>query len=70
MPKEVDFQFECHESYVGTVKEIKEKAHYCQSCGHELILSHTPDHKNLLMQEDAHCINCGKGNRKIIHIIN
>jgi hypothetical protein len=29
-----------------------------------------PDYKNLLVQETARCMDCGCGNRRVIHILN
>lgn len=70
MSKELEFQFECVEKYKISVDEVKEQVQYCSHCGHELIFSHLPDYKNLMMQETAKCMKCGKGSRKLIHIIN
>ena len=70
MSKEIEFQFEYQEKYYGSEHQVREKINYCNHCGHELIFSHLPDYKNLILQETAKCMKCGKGSRKLIHIIN
>lgn len=70
MSKEVDFKFERYEEYFGTAEEVKKIMGECKVCGSKLLLSHMPDYKNLLVQETARCIECGSGNRKIIHVLN
>ena len=70
MSKEVDFKFERYEEYFGTAEEVQKIIGECKVCGSKLLLSHMPDYKNLLVQETARCIECGSGNRKIIHVLN
>ena len=65
-----DFKFEKFEEYFGTAEEVKKKIDDCPICGSKLLLSHMPDYKNLLVQETARCLECGSGNRKVIHILN
>ena len=65
-----DFKFESFEEYYGTAEEVKKHINECKVCGSKLILSHMPDYKNLIIQETARCIDCGSGNRKIIHVMN
>ncbi len=70
MSKEVNFKFERFEEYYGTAEDVKKTMSECKVCGSKLLLSHMPDYKNLLVQETARCIDCGSGNRKIIHVLN
>ncbi len=70
MSKEVSFKFERYEEYWGTADDVKKTMSECKICGSKLLLSHMPDYKNLLVQETARCIDCGSGNRKIIHVLN
>jgi phosphohistidine phosphatase SixA len=65
-----DFRFERFEEYYGTIETVQKIITQCQSCGSKLVLSHLPDYKNLIVQETARCIECGVGNRKVIHILN
>lgn len=65
-----DFRFERYEEYFGTIENVSKIINDCKSCGSKLILSHMPDYKNLIVQETARCIECGIGNRKVIHILN
>jgi hypothetical protein len=67
---DVDFKFERFEEYFGTTEEVKRTMDECKVCGAKLLLSHMPDYKNLLVQETARCMDCGCGNRKVIHILN
>jgi DNA-directed RNA polymerase subunit RPC12/RpoP len=70
MANEVDFKFETFQEYWGGEQEVKKTITECKVCGSKLLLSHMPDYKNLLVQETARCIDCGSGNRKMIHILN
>ncbi len=70
MSKELDFKFEKFEEYWGSSDNVKKQMGECGVCGAKLLLSHMPDYKNLLVQETARCIDCGSGNRKIIHVLN
>lgn len=70
MAKEMDFRFERFEEYWGGPEQVNKTINECSVCGSKLLLSHMPDYKNLLVQETARCIDCGAGNRKVIHIIN
>lgn len=70
MSKPLDFQFECQEKYHGDEYNVREMMNFCGKCGHELIFTHSPDYNNLILQESAKCMKCGKGDRKLIHIIN
>ena len=36
----------------------------------KLLLNHISDYKSLVIHESAQCLDCGKDNRKIIHMIN
>ncbi len=67
---DIDFKFEKFEEYYGGVEKVQQQIDQCPICGSKLLLSHMPDYKNLLVQETARCIECGSGNRKVIHIIN
>jgi len=70
MSNEVNFKFERYEEYWGSPEDVKKTMSECKVCGSKLLLSHMPDYKNLLVQETARCIDCGSGNRKIIHVLN
>ena len=70
MSKEADFKFERYEEYWGSPENVKKIIDECKVCGSKLLLSHMPDYKNLLVQETARCIECGSGNRKLIHVLN
>jgi ribosomal protein S27AE len=65
-----DTKFEKFEEYFGSIEEVKRTIDECSVCGSKLLLSHLPDYKNLIVQETARCMECGEGNRKVIHIIN
>lgn len=67
---DVNFKFEQFEEYYGSPEEVERSINQCAVCGSKLILSHMPDYKNLLVQETARCMDCGCGNRKVIHILN
>ena len=43
---------------------------HCELCGAKLLLNHISDYKSLVIHESAQCLDCGKDNRKIIHMIN
>lgn len=70
MAKDVDFRFEQFEEYWGSVDNVQKIIDECKVCGSKLLLSHLPDYKNLIVQETARCIDCGSGNRKLIHALN
>jgi hypothetical protein len=65
-----DYKFACYEEYVGNAEEVKKHMNECKICGSKLMLSHLPDYKNLLVQETARCLDCGSGNRRVIHVLN
>lgn len=65
-----EFTFERYETYYGCADNVKKIITECKVCKSKLILSHMPDYKNLIIQETARCIDCGAGNRKVIHILN
>jgi hypothetical protein len=67
---ETDFKFEQFEEYFGDKDQVKKIMDECKVCGSKLMLSHMPDYKNLLVQETARCLECGCGNRKVIHTLN
>lgn len=70
MSQETDYKFACYEEYYGSADEVKKSMNECKVCGAKLMLSHLPDYKNLLVQETARCLDCGNGNRRIIHVLN
>lgn len=70
MSQETDYKFACYEEYYGSADEVKKIMNECKICGAKLMLSHLPDYKNLLVQETARCLDCGNGNRRIIHVLN
>lgn len=70
MSQETDYKFACYEEYYGSPDEVKKHMNECKVCGAKLMLSHLPDYKNLLVQETARCLDCGNGNRRIIHVLN
>lgn len=65
-----DYKFACYEEYYGTADDVKKMISECKVCGSKLMLSHLPDYKNLLVQETARCLDCGHGNRRVIHALN
>ncbi len=65
-----DIKFEKFEDYYGSIDEVKRTIDECKICGSKLLLSHLPDYKNLIVQETARCMECGEGNRKMIHVLN
>lgn len=65
-----DYKFESFEEYHGNADEVRKMIEECKYCGSKLMFGHLPDYKNLIMQETARCLECGQGNRRIIHIIN
>ena len=67
---ENDYKFECYEEYFGGIEDVMKKIDECSSCNSKLVFSHFPDYKNLIVQETARCLDCGRGNRKIIYVIN
>ena len=70
MPADKDFEFEFSEKYVGDADQVKRIIDECPCCGSKLVFNHLPDYKNLLIQENARCLECGEGGRKIIHVLN
>ena len=42
----------------------------CDFCGSKLSYGHSPDHKELKMEEIAQCHECGNLERRKIHSIN
>lgn len=70
MAAEKDYEFEYCEKYVGDADQVKKIIDDCPVCGSKLVFNHLPDYKNLLIQENARCLECGEASRKIIHIIN
>ena len=70
MGPEFEFKFENFQEYFGDAEKVKKQINECKICGSKLIFSHLPDYKHLLVQETARCLDCGEGNRKLIHIIN
>lgn len=66
---DTDIKVECFEEYFGEKDEMLKKIDACQSCGSKLMLSHLPDYKNLVIQETARCIECGKVIRKMMSSI-
>jgi hypothetical protein len=67
---DIDFRFENFEEYFGGPEQVKKTMDECKVCGSKLLLSHMPDYKNLLVQETARCMDCGCGNRRVIHVLN
>lgn len=67
---DVDYKFESFEEYFGDINQVKRIIDECKVCGSKLLFSHMPDYKNLLVQETARCMDCGCGNRKVIHKLN
>ena len=67
---ENDYKFFCYEEFYGTKEDISKQIDECYACKSKLVFSHFPDYKNLLVQETARCLDCGRGNRKIIFVLN
>jgi hypothetical protein len=65
-----EFKFFCYEEYYGSTEEVIRQIDECYACKAKLVFSHSPDYKNLVVQETARCLDCGRCNRKIIFIIN
>ena len=63
------YKFENFVEYHG-IENVKKMIDKCSICGSKLMLTHLPDYKNLLVQETARCLECGSGNRKVIHVLN
>ncbi|MCK5073738.1 MAG: hypothetical protein KAQ98_09960 [Bacteriovoracaceae bacterium] len=64
-----NFKFETYEEYYGDIKQVKELIDVCEICGNKLLMSHSADYTNLLVQESATCPECGNKNRKMIHVL-
>lgn len=67
---DVNYKFENFVEYHGCVEDVKKLIDDCGVCGAKLMLTHLPDYKNLIVQETARCLECGSGNRKVIHVLN
>jgi hypothetical protein len=69
MPFNADFKLEKYEEYYGNIEQVKKIIDDCKICGGKLVISHLSDYKNLIVQENARCPECGNTNRKVIHVI-
>jgi len=69
MAYESDYKFENYTQYYGDIKQVKQIIDACQVCGAKLMLSHQTDYRNLLVQENAICPDCGNKDRKMIHSV-
>ena len=56
--------------YSGPADKALARMNHCSCCGAKLLLSHLSDYKSLIVQETSRCLDCGKDNRKIIHVLN
>lgn len=65
-----NFKFETFEKFFGDISQIKRLIDSCNLCGSNLIHSHLADYKNLYMEEQSRCLECGSSEHGIIHIIN
>ena len=70
MDRELKFEFERYEKYVGGPDAVKKAIEDCPKCGSKLVLSHFSDSGNLLVHETARCFECDFGGRKVIHALN
>lgn len=65
-----DFKFETYQEYWGSADQVSKVIKACDACGKDMIFSHLPDYKNLVIQEAARCPHCGECGRSVYHIIN
>lgn len=65
-----DFKFENFEEYFGDANQVDKIINECEVCNAKMIHTHLSDYKNLCIQENSRCPDCGHGNRKKIHILN
>jgi hypothetical protein len=65
-----DFKIENFEEYFGDILRVKSIIDNCEICGSKLIFAHLSDYKNLLIQETAHCPECGNKGRRKLHVLN
>jgi len=70
MSIEGDFKFACLEEYYGDDEMVLKQIYECKECGAKMVFTHLPDYKNLLIQENPRCLDCGHGGIKTIHILN
>lgn len=70
MSNRVEYKFENFMSYFGGVERVKSIIDECSCCGAKLLVSHLPDYKSLLIQENSRCLDCGKDEKRIIHVMN
>jgi ribosomal protein S27AE len=70
MSSKAELKFENYSEYFGGVEKVKKTIDDCPVCGAKLLLSHLPDYRNLLIQENARCLDCGESHRKVIHVLN
>ena len=68
--KLAEYKFEKFEEYYGDIQQVKKLINDCKECGAKLIQTHLSDYSNLYVQENSRCPECGKDNRKTIHILN
>jgi DNA-directed RNA polymerase subunit RPC12/RpoP len=64
------YKIENYLEYHGSIEEVKKSMDECKTCGSKMLLTHVPDYKNLIIHENAKCLDCGDNSRKIVHIIN
>jgi len=65
-----DLKIEKFEEYFGDVIQVKSIIDDCEICGSKLVFAHLSDYKNLVIQESAHCPECGNKGRRKLHILN
>ncbi len=70
MSAEVDFKFEKYEDYFGSIDDVQKTICECPVCGAKFTFNHLPDYKNLIIQENSRCMECGHGSKKMIHVLN
>jgi len=65
-----EYEFETYEGYFGSAEDVRRSIDECEECGSKLVFTHLPDYKNLYMQENCRCLECGHVHKKTIHIMN
>lgn len=65
-----EFKFETFEEYFGDADQVSRIINTCEVCEAKLIHTHLSDYKNLCIQENSRCPECGHGNRKKVHTLN
>ena len=62
-----DYELEFYEKYYGDAEEVKRTIENCPLCSSKMILSHSPDSLNLIMQETSECPACDYSSKRVLH---